>query len=107
MRGRLGGGRWSKRLLRYIGEWREVGKNCLERRSRIHAGIGYVLVSHTRKRGSGDTAIVELCQFWVDIEVAANCHNTRKYYATLRNATYRSAQAHYARLHNISVCYDN
>ena len=39
MRGRLGGGRWSKRLLRYIGEWREVGKNCLEHRSRVHVGI--------------------------------------------------------------------
>ena len=34
--------------------------------------------------------------------MAANCHNTRKYYATLRNAPGRW---HYARLHNISVCY--
>ena len=32
-------------------------------------------------------------------------YNTRKYYATLRNAPRQSDRWHYARLHNISVCY--
>ena len=32
-------------------------------------------------------------------------HNTRKYYATLRNVPGQNDRWHYARLHNISVCY--